>query len=599
MKFTKLSRYFVAFVVFSVLCAQSGCLACTLSNRAGAQAEQKDWWQTAQFYQIYPRSFQDSDGDGIGDLKGITSRLQYLKDIGVTAAWLSPIFKSPMVDFGYDIADFYEIQAEYGTMDDFRELISKANALGLKIILDFVPNHSSNESEWFKKSLKRERGYEDYYVWHDGKLDEDGKRIPPSNWLQAFRGSAWEWREERQQYYLHQFAVQQADLNYRNPAVVEQMKRIIRFWLDQGVAGFRVDAVPVLFEVEPDENGQYPDEPVSGNTDDKDDRAYLKNDLIENRPETIDMVYQWRQVMDDYQRIHGGDTRVLLIETYAPAAYTMQMYGNRTVEGAHLPFNFNLITVLKQGVSASYVQLAVDEWLKNMPARRTANWVIGNHDQRRAASRYGVQRTDAMNMLVMTLPGASVTYQGEELGMIDGEISWEDTVDPAACNSNKDIYENFTRDPSRTPFQWTAGTNAGFSNASKTWLPLAPDYQTLNVDVENSSANSHLKIYKSLIELRKSSKTLQDGSYKYKALENNFFALKRYLTGEDTLVYIANFGNDTSTVDLQQDFDVLLPAAMTLTISSLDSTKTSGSEINTKSLSLAAGEALILSGPAN
>lgn len=183
MKATKLPRYLVAFAIFSVLSAQSACLACTLTNRAGAQGEQKAWWQTAQFYQIYPRSFQDSDGDGIGDLKGITSRLQYLKDIGVTAAWLSPIFKSPMVDFGYDIADFYEIQPEYGTMDDFRELISKANALSLKIILDFVPNHSSDECEWFQKSLRRERGYEDYYIWHDGKLDADGKRIPPSNWV--------------------------------------------------------------------------------------------------------------------------------------------------------------------------------------------------------------------------------------------------------------------------------------------------------------------------------------------------------------------------------------------------------------------------------
>ncbi|CAD7012854.1 unnamed protein product [Ceratitis capitata] len=567
-----------------VLYAHSSCWACTLTSKNAAQAEEKDWWQTAQFYQIYPRSFQDSDGDGIGDLKGITSRLEYLKDIGVTAAWLSPIFKSPMVDFGYDIADFYEIQSEYGTMDDFRELIAKANALGIKIILDFVPNHSSDECEWFQKSLRRERGYEDYYVWHDGKLDADGKRIPPSNWLQAFRGSAWEWREERQQYYLHQFAVQQVDLNYRNPAVVEQMKRILRYWLDQGVAGFRVDAVPVLFEVETDENGQYPDLEVSGTTDDKDDRTYLKNNLVENRPETIDMVYQWRQVMDDYQRIHGGDTRVLLIETYAPPAYTMQMYGNRSVEGAHLPFNFNLITVLKQGVSATTVQEAVDEWMKNMPAKRTANWVIGNHDQRRAASRYGVQRTDAMNMLVLTLPGASVTYQGEELGMIDGEISWEDTVDPAACNSNKSIYENFTRDPSRTPFQWTAGTNAGFSTASKTWLPLAPQYQTLNVDVENSSARSHLKIYKSLVELRKSSKTLQNGSYKYKALAEDLFVLKRFLNGDDTIIYVANFGDKTVTVDLQSEFDATLPSTMTLKISSLDSTKTLGSDINPKSI---------------
>ncbi|XP_017476173.1 PREDICTED: maltase A1-like [Rhagoletis zephyria] len=594
MKINESTRSLGAYGALLILFASNYCLACNDRVASGTQEQQKDWWQTAQFYQIYPRSFMDSNGDGIGDLKGITSRLDHLKDIGVTAAWLSPIFKSPMVDFGYDISDFYDIQDEYGTMDDFRELVAEANKKGIKIILDFVPNHSSNESEWFKKSVRRERGYEDYYVWADGKYDAEGNRIPPSNWLQSFRGSAWEWREERQQYYLHQFAVQQADLNYRNPAVVEQMKRILRFWLDQGVAGFRVDAVPVLFEVEPDENGQYPDEGVSGATDDKDDRAYLKNELIENRPETIDMVYQWRQVMDDYQRIHGGDTRVLLIETYAPPAYTMQMYGNRSVEGAHLPFNFNLITGLKPDVTAPLVQQAIDQWLNNMPAGRTANWVIGNHDQRRAASRYGAQNTDAMNMLVMILPGASVTYQGEELGMIDGVISWEDTVDPAACNSNTSIYEKFTRDPSRTPFQWSDGKNAGFSSAAKTWLPLAPEYEILNVEVESSSAYSHLAIYKSLVELRKTSKTLQNGAYKYKALDDGVFVLKRSLAGEETIVFVANLGNAAKTVNLQTDFDTYLPNAMNLKILSADSSKTIGTEINLTRLSLESGEALVL-----
>lgn len=489
----------------------------------------KDWWETAQFYQIYPRSFMDSDGDGIGDLNGITSKLEYLKEIGVTAAWLSPIFASPMVDFGYDISNFFEIQPEYGTMDDFRNLLARANELGLKIILDFVPNHSSTENEWFKKSVKRERGYEDFYVWANAKTDANGQRQPPSNWLQSFRGSAWEWNEERQQYYLHQFAIQQADLNYRNPAVVAQMKRVLRYWLDQGVAGFRVDAVPVLFEVKPDENGNYPDEEVSGLTEDTEDRTYLKTDLIENQPETIDMVYQWRKVMDDYQRVYGGDTRVLLIETYAPAWFTMQMYGNSTTEGAHLPFNFNLITEVDTGFTANDVEKAVNDWLSQMPVRRTANWVIGNHDRRRAASRYGEQNIDAMNMLVMMLPGASVTYQGEELGMTDGEISWDDTVDPAACNAEPDTYEKFTRDPARTPFQWSAEKNAGFSTADQTWLPLAADYETVNVAVENSTSTSHLKIYKSLVELRKSSKTLQQGSYKYLAIDEGVFALKRYM----------------------------------------------------------------------
>lgn len=502
-------------------------LACDTTSSTTTTS--KDWWQTAQFYQIYPRSFMDSDGDGIGDLNGITSKLEYLKDLGVTAAWLSPIFTSPMVDFGYDISDFFDIQPEYGTLDDFKALIKRANELELKIILDFVPNHSSDENDWFVKSVNREKGYEDYYVWHDGKTNaETGEREPPSNWLQAFRGSAWEWNEVRQQYYLHQFAVQQADLNYRNPLVVEQMKRVLRYWLDLGVAGFRCDAVPVLFEIEPDANGQYADEEVSGLTNDTEARNYLKSDLIENLPETIDMAYQWRVVMDDYQRIHGGDTRVLLIETYAPPAYTMQFYGNRSVAGAHLPFNFNLITVpASDGFSASSVKTAVDNWLDNLPAGRTANWVIGNHDQRRAASRYGTANADAMNMLVMILPGVSVTYQGEELGMTDGEISWEDTQDPAACNSNQDIYEQFTRDPSRTPFQWTSGTNAGFSTAAKTWLPLAADYETVNVETEAAAKRSHLSIYKALVALRKSSITLQNGSTKYGIVSDNVFVVKR------------------------------------------------------------------------
>ncbi|XP_017126240.1 maltase A3 [Drosophila elegans] len=568
--------------------------ACETTTSATAT---KDWWENAQFYQIYPRSFMDSDGDGIGDLNGITSKLEYLKDLGVTAAWLLPIFTSPMVDFGYDISDFFDIQPEYGTLDDFKALIKRANELDLKIILDFVPNHSSNESEWFRKSVNREKGYEDYYVWHDGKVNATtGAREPPSNWLQAFRGSAWEWREERQQYYLHQFAVQQADLNYRNPLVVEQMKRVLRYWLDLGVAGFRCDAVPVLFEIEPDADGQYADEEVSGLTEDVEDRKYLKSDLIENRQETIDMAYQWRVVMDDYQRIHGGDTRVLLIETYAPPAYTMQFYGNRSVAGAHLPFNFNLITVLaSDGFSAGSIKTAVDNWLDNLPAGRTANWVIGNHDQRRAASRYGAANADAMNMLVMVLPGASVTYQGEELAMTDGEISWADTQDPAACNSNSDIYEQFTRDPSRTPFQWTSGTNAGFSTASKTWLPLAADYQTVNVETETAAQRSHLKIYKSLVELRKSSLPLKNGSTRYGVIGENVFVVKRYLAGSASIIYVANFASKGVTVNLY-DFDKTLPTHLALLIRSLQSAKSEGALFEVTGLSLAAGEALILSG---
>ncbi|KAH8316442.1 hypothetical protein KR067_008054 [Drosophila pandora] len=566
-------RFFLL-LTFFIFSAGSG-KGCQLESSSTEAT--KDWWETAQFYQIYPRSFKDSDGDGIGDLNGITSKLEYLKDLGVTAAWLSPIFTSPMVDFGYDISDFFDIQPEYGTLEDFRALIKRAKELDLKIILDFVPNHSSNESSWFKKSVKREKGYEDYYVWHDGKINATtGDREPPTNWLQYFRGSAWEWNEERQQYYLHQFAVQQPDLNYRNPLVVDQMKRVLRYWLNEGVSGFRCDALPPLFEVLPDADGQFPDEVVTGATDDPDDRDYLTTTYIENQPETIDMVYQWRTVLDDHKRIFGGNSSVLLIETYSAAWFSMQFYGNRSTEGAHLPFNFNLITVMeKKGLSASHVQEAIDLWLNNMPAGRTANWVIGNHDKRRAASRYGEEHIDAMNMLVMILPGASVTYQGEEIGMTDGDISWEDTVDPWGCNSNPDIYEQYTRDPERTPFQWTSGSNAGFTDGPSTWLPLADGYETVNVETESSADRSHLKIYKSLVALRKSSKTLQNGSTKYGILEEDVLVIRRSLTNSPTLVALINFGTETKTVDVSQ-FDKNLTANLKLLIRSLDSTKTEG-----------------------
>lgn len=344
----------------------------------------KDWWQAAQIYQIYPRSFKDSNGDGIGDLQGVISKLSYLKEIGINATWLSPIYTSPMADFGYDIANFFDINPEYGTLEDFDQLIAEANKLGLKIIMDFVPNHSSDENIWFQKSVNREKGYEDYYVWHDGYVDANGQRQPPSNWLQAFRGSAWEWNEKRQQYYLHQFAVKQPDLNYRNPDVVAQMKRVLTYWLDRGVAGFRVDAVPWMFEVLPNATtGLYPDEPLSGlYPDDPLNCDHLKHVYTQDQPETIDMVYQWRKLLEDYQRIHGGDTRILMIETWSTIDQVMKMYGNKTTEGAQVPFNFQFITgghadLENSDLPAGGFVDIISKWMDNMPPGRTPNWVVG------------------------------------------------------------------------------------------------------------------------------------------------------------------------------------------------------------------------------
>ncbi|XP_017837514.1 maltase A3 [Drosophila busckii] len=461
-----------------------------------------------------------------------------------------------MADFGYDIADFFDIQDEYGTLEDFDELIAAAKQRDIKIILDFVPNHSSDENVWFEKSVRRERGYEDYYVWHDGYFNAStGKREPPSNWLQAFRGSAWEWNEQRGQYYLHQFAVKQPDLNYRNPAVVEQMKRVLTYWLNRGVAGFRVDAMPWCFEVPADATGRYPDEPLSGYTDDPDDSSYLKHIYTQDQPETVDMIYQWRQLFDDYKRVHGGDTRVIMVETWSGLDYTMQFYGNRTAKGAQIPFNFQFIiggngdknnTQLN---APGFVKI-INSWLSQMPAGQTANWVMGNHDQRRVGSRYGEQRIDLMNMLQMFLPGVSVTYQGEELGMTDLEISWADSRDPAACNSNEQIYQQFTRDPSRTPFHWSSEANAGFSSNSSTWLPINPNYVTVNVATEGAASSSHLQLYKQLHQLRQS-KTLQLGNTKYAAVGDNVLGIKRSLSGQPSYVLIANvLDSAVSGIDL-------------------------------------------------
>lgn len=262
-----------------------------------------DWWENGHFYQIYPRSFKDADGDGVGDLRGITSKIPYLKSIGVTGVWLSPIYKSPMADFGYDISDFIAIHEEFGTMEDFEQLAQRCKNLGVKLILDLVPNHSSNEHEWFVASAdpnhSEHEKYKDYYIWHEGKVLENGTRVPPNNWISIFRGSAWKYVESRKAYYYHIFLAEQPDLNYRNPLIVEEIKEVMRFWLRKGVSGFRCDAVPYLFEaVNADKS--YEDEPLSGDcTDDPDAWCHLNHTLTQDQDETFDMIYQWRNVTEE------------------------------------------------------------------------------------------------------------------------------------------------------------------------------------------------------------------------------------------------------------------------------------------------------------
>ncbi|KAL4712835.1 hypothetical protein ACJJTC_011905 [Scirpophaga incertulas] len=551
-----------------------------------------EWWEETIVYQIYPRSFKDSDGDGIGDLNGITSKLNYIHELGVGAIWLSPIFQSPMYDFGYDISDFYAIHDEYGTMEDFVTLVNKANEFGIKVILDLVPNHTSNESMWFQEALKGNEKYYNYFVWDDGIIDENGNRQPPNNWLSHFRGSAWEYREEVGQYYLHQFVIGQPDLNYRNPDVVDEMKNVIRFWLNKGIAGFRIDAVNCLFEVDKQLfGGVYPDEPIAiGNDGDPGSHSYLDHIYTKDQNETYYMVYQWRDVIEEF-RADDGMPRLLMSEVYASIQDVVRYFGEGEIKGVQMPFNFDLITDVDDSSSANDIKRAIDKFMTYKPIDQNANWVVGNHDQSRMATRYGSSLVDGINMIVLLLPGIGVTYMGEELGMVDGYVSWEDTVDPAGCNTNDPInYVKTSRDPARTPFQWSAEKNAGFSTADKTWLPVATGYDTLNAESQNNSRISHLKVYQALNELRKS-KVFRHGRYESLALNNDVFAFRRWYKSH-IYVVIVNMRQTEHTVDLTYFENV--SGNLKVAIVNIQSDKVIGQKFKATSVPVSAYESMVL-----
>ncbi|XP_055847890.1 maltase 2 isoform X2 [Episyrphus balteatus] len=549
-----------------------------------------DWWQSTVLYQIYPRSFMDSDGDGIGDLRGIISKLSHLSSSGIKATWLSPIFQSPMIDFGYDISNFTDIHEEYGTMEDFEDLVAEAKRLDIKLILDFVPNHSSDQCEWFVKSANREPGYEDFYVWADGVDDEDGERQPPNNWKSVFYGSAWTWNPERQQYYLHQFTAAQPDLNYRNPNVIKAMADVLLFWLDKGVSGFRVDAVNHLFEVE-----DLRDEPETGTVKDSNSYEFLHHYYTKDLPEVYEIIYSWRELLDKYKEDNGGPTRIMMTEAYANVTCLMNFYEDESGlrKGSHIPFNFMMITNLFKTSDARDFVFTFQRWMTYMPLGGTANWVIGNHDVPRVASRFGKEMVDAMNILLMTLPGVAVTYNGDEIGMEDfRDILWEDTKDPPALAVGPEKYKEVSRDPVRTPFQWDGTKNAGFSTASKTWVPVNPNFKTLNLALQMKAERSHYKLYKKLIELKKSP-TLAKGTFYPMALCRKTFAFKRELKGHPTFITVINVSPSEVVVDLRPLGD--LPKELSIVAAGTESSYTEGKLLASNNFTLQGHEGIVLS----
>ena len=497
------------------------------------------WWQTGVVYQIYPRSYQDSNGDGVGDLPGITQRLGYLSDtLGVDAVWLSPIYPSPMHDFGYDVANYTDIHPLFGSLEDFDRLLEETHKRGMKMILDLVPNHSSDEHPWFVESRSsRDNPKRDWYLWRDPAPDGG----PPNNWLSHFGGPAWTYDEGTKQYYLHQFVKQQPDLNYRNPEVVSAILDVMRFWLDRGVDGFRVDVIGLMMK-----DPEFRDEPPNPNWDGINPFAKLQHIYTANLPEVHDLIRQMRAVLDSY------DDRMMVGETYLPNDKLMTYYGSADMLECHLPFNFQLITARW---NAAGVRKMVDDYEAVLPPDAWPNWVLGNHDQHRLATRVGPDQARVANMLLLTLRGTPTCYYGDELGMENVPIPPEKIQDPPAINQ-PEIAHLVGRDPERTPMQWDDSPNAGFAAADvqDLWLPLAPNYMEVNVAKQLKDPLSFLNFYRKLLAYRKSTPALQIGGYRSINPESaeareNCFVFERQ-AGDQHVIIALNFSNREQKLSL-------------------------------------------------
>lgn len=491
------------------------------------QARVEVWWQRGVIYQIYPRSFQDSSGDGIGDLRGIIERLDYLVWLGIDAIWISPIFPSPMADFGYDISDYRDIDPRFGTLAEFDHLLAEAHRRGLRVLLDFVPNHTSDRHPWFVEARSsRDNPKRDMYIWRDPAPDGG----PPNNWPSNFGGSGWEWDEATKQYYYHAFLKEQPDLNWRNPEVRREMYDVLRFWLDRGVNGFRVDVIWHLIK-----DDQFRDNPVNPDwTPDMPPHTKVLQIYNTDRPEVHEVVSQMRGVLEEY-----GRDRLLIGEIYLPIARLVAYYG-RELRGAHLPFNFHLI---EAEWDARHLQRQIEEYEAALPEGGWPNWVLSNHDKPRIAARVGRQQARVAAMMLLTLRGTPTIYYGDEIAMTDVEIPFDRVEDPF---ERRVPGQGFGRDPQRTPMQWSGGPNAGFS-AVAPWLPIAPDVAQFNVEVERDDPASMLSFYRRLLALRRRSDALTIGRYSTVHAAGDVLAYMRETEDERYLI-VLNLGPAASEI---------------------------------------------------
>lgn len=526
-------------------------------SQARAQASANPWWKHAVVYEIYPRSFQDSNGDGIGDLKGITSRMGYLQELGVDAIWIAPMYPSPQVDFGYDISDYQAVDPQYGTLADMDKLIATGKQHNVRVVLDMVLNHTSDKHQWFIDSASsRTNPKHDWYMWNDGvaadgpnvsayqkRFEHDGK-VPPNNWVSLFGGSAWEWVPAVHQFYYHKFYKQQPDLNWRNPAVEAAAFGAMRFWLDRGVAGFRLDAIPTLFE-----DPQMRNEPETSGTNAQGD-PNLQEIYTANLPEVHDVIRRMRAMVAKYP----GD-RVLIGETYLPnTAELDKWYGGEAHNELQLPMDMLV------GFRGDHVKLNATEMRQHLQEVFTQVHgsqpllVFDNHDNVRAIDRYGDgTHNDQINKLLatalFTTPATALMYYGEELGMpTTTPTRKEDVKDPIGITGWP---KEKGRDGERTPMQWTAGAQAGFSTRANTWLPIPDSYKSINVAAETKDPNSELNWFKQIIALRRNNPALHDGTLTM--LDANDPDVLSYVrsTGTGAAVVVAmNFTGEPRTVSL-------------------------------------------------
>ena len=485
--------------------------------------EEKLWWQTGIIYEIYVRSFQDSNDDGIGDLRGILKRLDYLEWLGVTALWLTPVYPSPMKDFGYDISDYTGIHPVFGKMDDFDELISEVHRRGMKLIIDFVPNHTSDQHPWFLESRSSKNNPKrDWYYWKDA--GPGGQ--PPNNWLAVLGGSAWEWDELTKQYYYHAFLKEQPDLNLRNPEVQKAIMDIMRFWLGKGVDGFRID---VMWHLAKDE--KWRDNPANPHyqphmpTCDQVLQIYSCD-----QPEARDIVSLFRELLDTYSQ------KLLIGELYLPIDKVVGYYGAGN-KGAHLPGNFQLLFLPWQ---AGELGIAIDQYEGVLPDVAWPNWIIGNHDRPRLISRIGREQTCNAAMLLLTLRGTPTLYYGDEIGMQQVRIPDSEVQDPQGLLMPG---KNLSRDGGRTPMQWDGTEGAGFSK-HKPWMRLDEQYRENNVAEQKEDPDSLLNFYHRLIHIRQSEPSLNMGDYYPIITDGKVLSYMRKAEGADSFLVILNLTNE-------------------------------------------------------